>query len=312
MWGARATVRDLLSRASFDLVHVHFVFPDGLIALLEAAPRGVPFVITAHGSDVPGYNRKWFFRLAHWVLRPIWRRVARSAAAIISPSRTLARLIEFARPGTKVDLIPNGISPDRFYPAQKKEQMLVATRLVKRKGVQYLLEALARSECRWPAIIVGSGEYEAKLRQLNTALGHPATLVGWLPNDSEEFRDLLQRSAIFLLPSDFENFPMSLLEAMAAGCAIVTTKGHGCEEVVGDAAELVTSGAVDAKVCVNEIDAALERLTNDSVHLRELGNRARKRLDDSFAWRSIARSYVGIYEDAVQRPTPEGEGLIES
>jgi glycosyltransferase involved in cell wall biosynthesis len=279
---ARPVVRELLARQTFDLVHVHFIFPDGLIALSEAARIGIPFIITAHGSDVPGYNQKRFFKVAHPVLRVFWRRITRNK--------------------TKVLIIPNGISENKYQPAPKQEQILVATRIVERKGVQYLLKALIDADINWPVIVVGNGEYSAELSRLNDRLGRPAKLVGWMNNESDEFRDLLEQSAIYVLPSDFENFPVCLLEAMAAGSAIITTRGHGCEEVVGECAELVTSGRKDAKRCVQEIRAALRRLTSDRQYRDDLGAHARRRLEDNFAWSAVARRYLAAYEQYVLSP----------
>ena len=295
-FNARPVVRDLLVQQAFDLIHTHFIFPDGLLALHEAVPRGVPFIITAHGSDVPGYNPKLFFKIIHPLLRVQWRRVTRNAAAIVSPSQTLAGMIKVLNPGTAVRVIPNGIADDKYRPARKKDQILVATRLVERKGVQHLLKALAGADLSWPTIIVGSGEHQAELLRLNDELGQPANFVGWLNNESAEFQELLEQSAIYVLPSDFENFPVALLEAMAAGSAIITTKGHGCQEVVGDSAELVTPGRDDAARCVQEIHAALQRLTNERSYREELGKRARRRLEDNFTWSAVARKYLAAYE----------------
>jgi glycosyltransferase involved in cell wall biosynthesis len=292
---ARPLVRRLLAAQPYDLVHTHFIFPDGIVARSEAAPRGVPYLITAHGSDVPGYNPKPFFKFVHPLLTVVWRWVTRRASAIVSPSQTLARLIESVKPGTEVLVIENGIDVEKYRPLHKSEQILVATRLVERKGVQYVLKALAGSGLGWRAIVVGSGEYQEPLKRLNEELGRPAEFVGWLNNESAEFRELLEKSAIYALPSDFENFPVGLLEAMAAGAAIVTTRGHGCEEVVGDAAELVTPGCEDAERCVAEIRTALQRLTTDREYCAELGARARRRLDDNFGWRVVAGRYLELY-----------------
>ena len=296
---ARPRVRSLLEKNAYDLVHTHFIFPDGIIALSEAGAKGVPYIITAHGSDVPGYNQKPFFKLVHPMLVPVWRRVTHGARAIVSPSQTLAGLIESMQPGTEVLVIENGIDVDKYRPLQKTDQVLVATRLVERKGVQHVLRAFAGSDLGWQAIVVGSGEYQEPLKRLNEDLGRPARFVGWLNNESTEFRELLEKSAIYALPSDFENFPVGLLEAMAAGAAIVTTRGHGCEEVVGDTAELVTPGCEDADRCVAEIRAALERLTSDRAYCAQLGARARQRLDEKFGWRVVARRYLELYERQV-------------
>jgi len=310
---ARPVVRRLLAEHRYDLVHTHFIFPDGIIALREVAPRGVPYIITAHGSDVPGYNPKSFFKLVHPVLKVVWRRVTRSAAEIVSPSRMLEQLIKAVGPGTLVSVIPNGIDPDKYRPATKKNQILIATRLVERKGVQYLLKAVAGTGIDWPTIIVGSGEYEAELTSLNEQLGNVANFVGWMSNESRAFHDLLEQSAIYALPSDVENFPVSLLEAMAAGCAIVTTRGHGCEEVVGESAELVTPGSQDTDRCVGEIRAALARLTGDPAYCARLGAAARMRLDENFTWNAVARRYLEVYErHATPSALPGSTRLTES
>jgi glycosyltransferase involved in cell wall biosynthesis len=292
---ARPVAGELLESRNYDLVHAHFIFPDGLVALQEAGPRSVPYIITAHGSDVPGYNVKPFFKVAHPLLKPLWRRVARGAARIVSPSETLSALIDAVGPGTPVEVIPNGIAADRFQPGEKRDQILVATRFTERKGVQYLLRALAGGDVSWPALVGGGGEYEKELLALNRRLGEPANFVGWLDNESQEFRELLEQSSIYVLTSDYENFPVCLLEAMAAGCAIITTRGHGCEEVVGDCAEFVTPGRVDPEACVAEIRAALQRLTTDKAYCAELGARARKRLDEHFTWPAVAQRYAEVY-----------------
>lgn len=292
---ARPVVRAMLRANRYDFVHVHFIFPDGIVAWREVAPAGIPFIITAHGSDVPGYNPKRFFRLAHPLLTRLWRRVTRSAAAIVSPSQTLATMIESVGPGAPVSVIPNGIDAGRFRPGVKRDEILCVTRLVERKGVQYLLEALAGSGIGWPVTVVGSGEYQAELERLNESLGRPAHMAGWLANDSPEFKALLERAAIYVLPSDFENFPVSLLEAMAAGCAIVTTSGHGCEEVVGDAAAFVVPGSQDRARCVRELRETLQALTGDRSRCATLGARARQRLDEHFAWQAVAQSYLRLY-----------------
>ena len=194
-----------------------------------------------------------------------------------------------------VRVIANGIDVNRFRPAAKRDEILVATRLVERKGVQYLLRAVADGGTSWPVNVVGSGEHQDELVRLNQSLGNPARMLGWLGNESPEFRELLERSAIYVLPSDFENFPVALLEAMAAGCAIVTTGGHGCEEVVGDAAEFVTPGRIDGERCVRELRTALGRLTQDGDYRAALGARARRRLEAHFAWDAVARQYLEVY-----------------
>lgn len=299
---AEPIVRRLLQTRSYDIIQAHFIFPDGVLAWRVASSADVPYVVTAHGTDVPGYNKKSFFKIVHPLLIVLWRMVTRRAAEIVSPSDLLAELIERARPNTRVIVIPNGIDTDKFRPLPKTKRILVATRFVERKGVQYLLHAVLGTNTGFPLIVAGGGEYASSLLKLNEELGKPAQFVGWMNNESPEFLRLLQESAIYALPSDFENFPMSVLEAMSTGAAIITTKGHGCEEAVGDTAELVTPGNIDFDACVREIRAALIRLTGDEAYREELGRRARKRVEDHFSWPAVAGRYEEVYLRHIRDP----------
>src|SRR5690606_4261845 len=167
----------------FDIVHAHFIFPDGFVAWRETRKRRIPYVITAHGSDVPSYNKKGFFKVVHPLLLGLWRLVTASCAEIVSPSDALAELIHRSRPGTAVTVIPNAIDTEKFSPRPKTKRVLVATRFVKRKGVQYLLRAMQGYTGGHPLLIAGGGEYEEELRKLNEELGNPGTFVGWMDNE---------------------------------------------------------------------------------------------------------------------------------
>jgi glycosyltransferase involved in cell wall biosynthesis len=94
---------------------------------------------------------------------------------------------------------------------------------------------------------------------------------------------------VFVLQSLQENFPLVLLEAMAAGCAIVTTDATGCAEVVGDAAVRVPPGDVGA------LAQALRRLLSDDEQVHHLGRAARQRVA-RFAPEQIAAEYIAFFE----------------
>jgi glycosyltransferase involved in cell wall biosynthesis len=87
-----------------------------------------------------------------------------------------------------------------------------------------------------------------------------------------------------------------LLEAMAAGLAIITTRGTGCDEVVGDAGILVDPGDVGG------LRAALEALTQDPQRCRLLGSAARLRLLNEFSWAGVARRYTALYASVPNLP----------
>src|SRR5690606_9915093 len=217
-----------------DVIHAHFVLPSGFIAWRLSRRFGIPFVLTAHGSDIPGYNPDRF-GLWHTALRPVWRRIAKGAAAITSPSRFLAGLIRRQCPDFPVDVIPNGFAPAADTPSRKRDLVLVVARLFPRKGVQHFLDAVQRLARHgdWEFVVAGDGPYLETLRNQARILGSPVRFIGFV--SQEELRGYYQAARIFVFPSIRENFPMVLLEAMDAGCAVITTDAEGCAEVVGDA-----------------------------------------------------------------------------
>ena len=285
---AQGYLSRLLARRRFAVNHAHFIFPDGILAWRLRRLAGLRYVITAHGSDVPGYNPDRFVGM-HRLMSPIWRRVVRDADAIVCPSRHLEQLVLAAAPQARTTLIPNGIELNRFSSDRKRQPaILVVARLFERKGVQHVLEALRDRNYPFTVHIVGDGPARADLERLARASRTPVRFWGWLDNGSEQLKDLLETSQIFVYPSTQENFPVALLEAMAAGLAIVTTVGTGCDEVVGDSAVLVRPGNS------GDIRAALDRLVADPGLRAAKGAAALARLQCSFGWEGIARRYREI------------------
>jgi glycosyltransferase involved in cell wall biosynthesis len=161
--------------------------------------------------------------------------------------------------------------------------------MFERKGMQHVLRALEGMTLEHEVQIVGDGPYLPTLLELAARTRVPVRFSRWLDNGSVELTELYERSGIFVLPSESENFPVVLLEAMAAGLAIVTTQGTGCAEVVGEAALLVPPKDVGA------LREALRRLICDPNLRASLGAAARRRLVENFAWPVIARQHVALY-----------------
>lgn len=285
-------VARLTATRRYDVNHTHFIMPTGLLSRLIRTWSGLPFVVTAHGSDVPGYNPDRF-GLEHRLLGPMWKWILRGADHIISPSRFLRELVDQRPHGRPVSIIPNGFRHDRFRADLPKERrILLVSRMVPRKGVQYLLRALPGLDLRgFEVDIVGDGPYLPTLRQMASELSLPVRFWGWLDNGSPELKDLYERSSIFAFTSDSENFPTVLLEAMAGGQAIVTCDGTGCPEVVGEDALLVPPRRPD------RLAEALGRLVRDDELRARLGRRARARVEREFGWPGIARRHIALYRN---------------
>lgn len=302
-WSGLRKVKSLARRANYDVCHCHFILPTGIIPyLLRASPGFPPYVLTSHGSDVPGFNPDRF-TLLHRLTPPILRRILREASGLIVPSAALERLIErqFAGDVPPVTRIANGVELSEFGFQPKEPRVMVATRLFERKGVQHVIEALAGIPDHGHELeVAGDGPQRRELEDQARSLGVPAHFHGWLPR--QPLYRMYERSRIFVLASSSDNFPVSLLEAMAARCAIITTRAGGCPEVVGDTGLVVEPGDV------RELQGALARLIQNPALAGELGERASRRVAELFGWAAIASRHELAYE-SVLRGAPTSEAV---
>jgi glycosyltransferase involved in cell wall biosynthesis len=291
---ARPVLAELTSRTRFDVIHGHFILPGGINARWLSRGSGRPYVLTAHGSDVPGYNPHRL-QLAHLLTAPLWRRATRGAGCIICPSRSIETLVHARDAALPTTVIPYGFDTGRYRLDRPREKrILTVSRLLRRKGVQDLIAAVAETELPYEVHVVGDGPHLDALRQLARTSATPVTFHGWLDNRSPELTSLYETSEIFVLPSEAENFPVSLMEAMAAGLAVVTSRGTGCAEVVGNAGLLVDHGDPAA------LREVLHRLIGDPQEIASLGRRARQRLERDLSWSSIAERHELLYREQLQ------------
>ncbi len=276
----------LTARHRYDVIHAHFLMPTAPLATLIGKLRNIPVVVTIHGSDIPGYNPDRFQR-GHKLLAPVWRRLVRSADAIVSPSHYLRDLLQQQCPAD-VDIVPYGFTPPPTRDVARQKRILFASRLFPRKGAQHVLEALAGIDLDgWEVWIAGDGPILDDLQAQARALGVAAQFPGFVKGAA--LQELYASSAIFVLPSLRDNFPVVLLEAMSAGCAVITSNISGMPEVVGDTGLLVTPGDVE------QIRAALVRLMNDAALRQELGRRSIARIAE-LHWDNILARYMAVYE----------------
>jgi glycosyltransferase involved in cell wall biosynthesis len=294
---------ELQEQRNYDIAHCHFIVPSGVTAGLLRRKTGLPFVITAHGSDVPGYNPDRF-HLAHTAIQPIWRRVVQSADGLTTPSHFLARLIQ-RKLDLAVEVIPYCYDPTTQPAGDAGNRILVVTRMFERKGVQFLFHALKDLKTDWEILVAGDGPYLPKLRKLATEINLPVRFLGMVPRD--ELAALYHSSKIFVFPSIQENFPVVLLEAMAGGCAVITTSAMGCAEVVGDAAIKVEPGSVDG------LRRAVRTLLDD-VSERERLSAAGQRRVAKFSTENIVALYENIFAGVIasDQPLPSGGVVVGS
>lgn len=259
-----------------DLVHVNLAqygSTSRKCLLARAASfAGVPYVIHLHGSR---FRLSWeqasaresasmrsFFAASTQVLvlGTVWR------------DYVLSKAPELAG---RVEILPNAtaLAPESARkPAGASAHIIFLGVLSERKGTPVLVRALAamKEVPGWRATLAGNGEVEGARRTL-AALGLSARVAvpGWV--GPEQVRDLLREGDILALPSFDENLPMSVIEGMAQGLAVVTTPVGATGDIVAHERSglLVPPGDADA------LEAALRRLVGDPKLRAALGRAAR-------------------------------------
>ncbi len=283
----------LLKENKYDICHTHFIIPTGVVSYLNK--KKIPYVITSHGSDVPGHNPNRF-SIQHELLKPFWRKIVQNARQVVTPSNYLKEMILKNVDTDNITVIPNGFDIGSFdFDLKKKDKkILLVSRLFEFKGFQYFLEAIKDIDTDYEVNIVGEGPYKETLVQKAKDMKVNVNFMGWLDNKSPELKELSETSSIFIFPSTAENFPTVLLEAMASGCAIITTNVTGCPEVVGDTALLVRPKSSE------DIGDALLKLISDDELRNRLGFKAKQRVEGNFTWRKIAKDYVRVYDEVLR------------
>jgi len=230
---AKSFLKEHLKTNSYDICHCHFIIPTGVVALWLKKEYGIQYVITSHGSDVLGYNKR--FKYLYPILATKWKEIIKESKLTITPSKFLQNKIKEQTNKGKFVVIPNGIDPTKFKPMKKEKRILVVARLFPNKGVQDILDALKDINLDdWKVDIVGEGPYRQFLenKSRENGLQDSVKFHGWIDNNSKKMKDLYGKASIFISASYFENMSIVLLEALASGCHVIASNVGGNPEVV--------------------------------------------------------------------------------
>jgi glycosyltransferase involved in cell wall biosynthesis len=279
--------RKLLKIKKYDLMHVHFLIPTGILALILKKQFQLPYIVTSHGSDVPGFNPDRFTFL-HRFTQPLLLSICKNAASVVSPSNYLKKLmLQKISPELKekITYIPNGIDTTQFVPGKKEPYIFSSGRLLPRKGFQDLIAAVSNASLPYEVHIAGDGPWRAHLEQMARDSKTKIIFHGWLSNTSSEYKSLLEHASIYCLLSKNENASIALLEAMSAGCAVITKNDTGTAETIGD------SGLLIERDDTKELEKILESLTTLPDMQRTLGKKAHHRVQEHFSLDKITQQY---------------------
>ena len=302
----RKHILSLHRAAPFDLIHSHFIYPEGVIASRIGAEVGIPVVSSEHAMWRPWLDRHPAVRRQVERALPRIARVTAVSEALRSSIRALFG------DAVAVDVIPNVVDDRLFVPPQPGEdrdlQHLLFVGLIRRvKGLDLLVRALGHLLPEFPGLrlsVAGGSFYRAyqrdaaEVRSLVTALGLQDRVSFLGEVAPEGVAALMRRSALLVVPSRRETFSLVTAEAMASGTAVVATRCGGPEEIItAETGEL--ADVEDAESLAIAIRTALGRSFDRQ--------RLRRHVVERFGMAAAAQRLGALY-DRVTGVAPSASG----
>ena len=266
----------------------------GAAALFIYWLKRTPYVLTLQSGtlDTPEYARMIRF------IAPLYRAIHRNARMVHAVSGSLRdRALLFGVPPERIKVIPNGIDYVRYTDSHILRiplRIVVLARLEKVKGVQYAIEAMEGIIARFPEaelIIAGNGSLRGALESLAREKKLQKKIVFKGAIMPEEAPAFLMTGTVFVCPSLAEGFGIVILEAMAAGCAVVAADTGGIPDIVNDGVDGLLVPIADA----HALATAVIRILGNST-LRAALARAGVAKTHSFDWRLLTPQVYALFE----------------
>ena len=300
----------------FDVIHAQYGYPTGLAAMEASRALGVPNLVSIQGGD------------GHWIgsccgtHKRAMLAVLGHAGALLIGSRSFADEVteNHGTPLERFTVIPNAVDTERFTPPEDRPLgtlsedplLLYHGRVDRRKGVLVLLDAFAELNEERPLRLAVSGigpDLDAVAeRVVELSLDDKVELVGYSPNG--EVPSVYRRGEVFVTPTFAEGFSSTILEAMATGLPIVSTRAVG----VVDCLRHEENGLLCEPGDAAGLAAELRHMLDDAALRERLAAQGLREARTLYSWPAIAGRIVDVYRELVgTRPDTDwsADGPIE-
>ena len=301
-----------LLRSDYDLVHSHWILPQGFAGGIACRIARIPQIVTVHGGDIFALQGRLLAGFKRFALR-------QTSAITVNSSVTEKAVHELGAFKSSVVRIPMGVDDTPLDRTSREVQeirdqhcassgplLLFVGRVVEEKGVKDVIDAVDRLRTTLPevrALIVGEGQDRVNFERYVVEMGLSSHIefTGWV--DPGSIPALMAASDIFIGPSRTstdgwkEAQGLTFLEAMAAGTPVVATRSGGIVDSVidGKTGLLVREGSPTA------IAAAVRRLWPHSDLVESLTETARRHVEGRFSRRASARAFDSLFQSIIQR-----------
>lgn len=307
---ARRAIRQRLRGRRFDLVHAHWIVPNGVVA--AAAFAQAPLAIGLHGSDVFLAEKPGVRSLARWAL-------SRSRLLTGCSPELVDRVRALGFPEERSRVIPYGVDVTAFSPAPDRRAiwrgklgvpdgaplLLGVGRMATKKGFQGLMEILPRLLAGHPElriVLAGGGDLLDGFKAAAAPWPDRVFFPGSVLRDT--LPDLYRAADLFVLPAvhdskgNVDGLPNVILEAMASGLPVVASGISGIPLAVEDG----RTGLLVPEKDPESLLAALSRLLAYPGEAKAMGERGRAKAEADLTWDAVAARYREGYETALFMP----------
>lgn len=284
-----AKLKKILSEIKPEIFHAHSITTYGSFASLG---NYHPFILTAWGSDIFITPKKSFQNFL-WV-----KHALKKADLVTTSSNQLKEEVLSLIKTKKVEIVPFGVDVEIFSPSQKKKNEGIHIGFIKHLeeiyGPEYLIRAMKKVIEKYPETkleMVGEGSQLNYLKELAEKLNMQQNILfkGYFPH--QEIPSILNSIDIFVMPSIWESFGVSALEAQAMQVPVIATRVGGIPEVVIDN----ETGILVEPQNVEQISQAIIKLIEDKQLRLEMGKKGRQFVQEKYNWQKNAQKMEDLY-----------------
>ena len=277
----------------YDIVHIHAEGPAFMCWLPKLFGKRV--IVTIHGLD---WARAKWGRFASWYIKKGEKNAARHADEVIVLSKGVQEYF-LKTYGRQTVFIPNGVNkPEgkdadeivKLWGLRKDGYVLFLGRLVPEKGIHYLLEAWKNISTTKKLVIAGgssdTSDYMTKLKEL---AGENVIFTGF--QQGRVLEELYSNAYVYVLPSDLEGMPLSLLEAMSYGNCCLVSDIEECTQVTGDHAVVFGKGNTE------DLRKKLQELLDDPDKVKGFKDEASDYICTRYSWDDVVKRTLVLYRN---------------
>jgi len=282
-----------------DILHVHCAsgisfYRSSAYVIYSDLLWDCGIILHIHGSDFDD-----FIEHADPLRKCYFKYVFNSTDKVIVLSKMWKNVVSGLCPLKNIEILPNAVNAEKYTPKYKDSNdinLVFISHMIERKGVLELIEAIRDIDQQTvdglKIYIAGDGPLKQKVKKLSSNI-EKMEYLGYV---SEEKKiKLLNEGSIYILPSHAEGLPFAILEAMAGGNAIVSTRVGSIPEIIGPEQGILVSPE-DSR----ELATAIEELVASPDRLQNMKRTNSREVRESYSWHSVKEDLISMYSDIKQ------------